>query len=94
MWALWASHDCADYELKLTVVLSKETESNNVGYYGAELDGSCQETLYFEGALACEFSIKYNEKFAMLFQGGFSPVYYTTEWVRDSPAFSFAASWW
>lgn len=94
MWALWASHDCADYDLKLTVVLTKETQANNVGYYGAELDAAgCQETIYFEGALACEFTVKYNQKFAMLFQGGFSPVYYTTEFVREV-AFSFASSWW
>ena len=94
MWALWAGQDCKDYDLKLTVVLTKETDQNNIGYYGAELDGdTCRETLYFKGAISCVFTVKSDSKFGMLFKGGFSPVYYTTEWVRDAD-YESALSWW
>ena len=31
-WTLWASHDCSDYTLLLTVVLSEEVMAKQLGW--------------------------------------------------------------
>lgn len=88
MWSLWASQDCSDYDLLLTVILSRETDQDLVGFFGVDIDKSdCREAALFEDSIACEITLKKDEKFGMLFQGGFTPVYYTTEWKTNEVFF-------
>ena len=95
LWALWASHDCSDFDLILTVVLNKATQDDFLGFVGADLSKKgCVDVYWFENTIACEFVLNSRgENFGILFEGGFTPVFYTTEWVRAS-AWIPAYSWW
>mmetsp|Transcript_7079 Transcript_7079/g.9862 ORF Transcript_7079/g.9862 Transcript_7079/m.9862 type:complete len:109 (-) Transcript_7079:132-458(-) len=85
MWALFASHDCEDYALMMTVVLSQEVLNKFIGFYGASLsDQGCSMASEFNGSMACEFELSEPSKgFAILFSGGFSPVFYLTDWQKE-----------
>ena len=81
-FALWAEHDCDDYDLLLTVVLDARTVENFVGYVGADMSQKgCVPVFWFEETVACEFDLKAGNPFAILFAGGFTPVFYTTKWI-------------
>ena len=55
LFALWANHDCKDYDLLLNVMLDAEAELNLVGFVGAGLSiKECVQADYLaEGILAC-----------------------------------------
>jgi len=96
MTAIWANQDCKDFDLLLTVMFDAVSEANLVGYVGAEIsDKGCVLADYWgEGVFACEYKLPARgEPLGILFQGGFRPIFYTTEWTVASswiPAFS----WW
>lgn len=80
--ALWASHNCADWDLYLTIVGDEEMEAHALAEVGANL--SLRRGCYnpFEGVIACEFLIPHGaeNKFGILFQGGFHAIWYEHEW--------------
>ena len=44
--------------------------------------------------MACEFELKTaNKGFAILLQGGFSPIFYTTEWQKETDYLD-VFNWW
>ena len=96
MFALWASQDCKDFDLLLTVMIDEQSEANLVGFAGANL--SDKECVIAEnwgaGVYACEYDLPANgQPLGILFKGGFRPIYYTTQWTLAQswvPAFS----WW
>ena len=69
IWALWANHDCKDFDLILTVTLDSETLNNLIGYTGADLtEKGCIYTQWFDDIIACEFKLIANsDNFAILF---------------------------
>ena len=95
LWALWASQDCSDYDLHLTVVLSSAQQDLNVMQYGAELsEKQCYELSAYSDAIACEFVLKAGGgNFGLLFNGEFDPVFYEQEWILVQ-TFAPAFSWW
>lgn len=94
--ALLANHDCVDSTLFLTIVLDRATKENFVGYVGASLSkASCQDVDIFEETIACEFEIPaYNANFGILFKGGFNPVFYYTDWVKNDSSWINTFNWW
>jgi len=87
MVALWADQDCKDFDLYLTVMLDEETQANNEGYVGADLTAKgCVIAEYMgEGIYACEYQlIAGGTPLGILFQGGFQPIYYTTQWTKTA----------
>jgi len=89
--ALWAAHDCDDWDLYLTIVADSDTSKAAIAYHGAapsERRG-CYETVWFDDVDACEFYIPHNgENFGVLFQGGFHPVWYEYEWVYNPSSYT------
>ena len=97
MTALWAAHDCKDFDLLLTVMLDAVSEANLVGFVGAELSAKeCVLADYWgEGVYACEYEILARaEPLGILFKGGFRPVFYSTEWTTATAAWTPAFNWW
>ena len=80
----------------MTIVLNTGIEKNLVGYLGAELsDQGCISVEYLaESVITCQYLLKARgNNFGILFQGGFTPIFYTVEWVR-SAAYVPSFSWW
>lgn len=45
--------------------------------------------------VACEFELKAGgDKFGILSQGGYMPIFYTTEWKTDKGNFNASYNWW
>lgn len=86
LWSFWAAHNCPDYSLILTVVLSEEVMGKIVGFYGAELSKTgCSRSEQFDYAVSCDFVLNTVDKgFGMLFAGSFSPVLYLSEWRKNN----------
>jgi len=81
VFAFWASHNCDNYSMLLTVVLGNEAMNKLTGYYGASLTGNgCTTATSFDNSVACEFKLEAKTNFGMLFMRGFTPVFYLTEW--------------
>lgn len=94
MWSIWASQNCKGYDLMLTLILSQEADFNMVGYIGVDEDDvTCRDTTFFDNTVSCEFRIDFEDKFGVLFTGGFMPVFYTTEFVKTKEPET-AYSWW
>ena len=79
----------------LTVVIEKKAQADLIGYTGAELSRKgCFESAQFDSVIICEFELLAGgANFAMLFKGGFTPIFYTLDWERTEawiPAFN----WW
>ena len=98
-FALWAAHDCDDYNLMLTVVIEKKAQANLITYVGAELsDEGCSESAQFDNLIICQFQLLAGgDNFAMLFKGGFTPIFYTLAWEETEVGFDdfdFNFNWW
>ena len=94
--ALWASHNCADWDLYLTVVVDKQTSENALTYAGADpsYGHGCYETSISEDAIFCEFYLPHGgDNFGILFQGGFHPIWYEFEWVHNPEYKSLFGDW-
>lgn len=81
--ALWAAHDCTDWDLYLTVVADDDTSDFAIHYTGAEpsLRRGCYDTVWFDDVGACEFYLPHGgDNFAILFGGGFHAIWYEYEW--------------
>ena len=81
--ALWAAHDCSDWDLYLTVVVDEESADLSVAWSGAEPSDrkGCYETSWFDDVYACEFYLPHGgDKFGLLFAGGFHAVWHELEW--------------
>ena len=96
MWALWAAQNCRDYDLLITVMLDEMAVNKMIGYVGADLtDKGCVRAPHYGDVQACEFNIKARTRnFGILFAGGFSPVFYVTEWQEDALSWQPAWDWW
>ena len=97
IWALWANHDCSDYDLLLNIVMDAEAELNLLGYLGANLSAKeCVTADYLaEGVTACQFELKAGgTNFAMLFKGGYHPIYFTEEWESNETWAAPTLGWW
>ena len=73
-----------------------ESEANLVGYVGAELStkGCVLADYWGEGVFACEYLLtSQGEPLGILFQGGYKPIFYTSEWIVADNWVS-AFSWW
>ena len=48
--AIWAAHDCSDWDLYLTLVADSATGDNAIAYTGAEpsLRRGCYDTIWFD----------------------------------------------
>ena len=84
VWAFWAAHNCEDYNLMLSVVFTEEAIDKFVGFYGAGLSSKgCTQTEAFADTVTCEFELdRANKGFSIMFAGGFTPVFYLTEWEQ------------
>jgi hypothetical protein len=94
--ALWAAHDCADWDLYLTVVADGKTGDNALAYTGAEPSErrGCYETVWFEDVGACEFYLPHGgDNFGMLFAGGFHAVWHEYEWEYNPGWESWFGDW-
>ena len=81
--AVWATQDCSDWDLYLTLVFEEDTLDMGLHYTGAEpsLRRGCYQTIWFDTAYACEFYLPHSgENFGLLFYGGFHPIWYEFEW--------------
>lgn len=81
--ALWAAHDCNDWDLYVTVVADSETAEYVLDYTGAEpsVRRGCYEVLLFDEVGACEFFLPHGgPNFGILFEGGFHPIWHEYEW--------------
>ena len=81
--ALWAAHDCEDWDLYLTVVVDETTSNNALAYVGAEPSyrRGCYETYWFDDVSACEFHLPHGgDNFGILFGGGFHAIWHEHEW--------------
>ena len=97
LFAFWANHDCSDYDLLLNVMFDAETELNLIGYVGASLSSKqCVNADYLgDRIVSCQFDLKANgSNFAILFKGGFHPIFYTVEWVSNTKSWLDTFSWW
>lgn len=97
MWAIWASQNCKDFDLTITLVFDERAINNLVGFVGDDngtTDNPCSNNYFFEDVVVCKYTIKaLSANFGLLFQGGFSPVFYETEWsVSDTFVPDF--NWW
>ena len=87
--ALWAAHDCNDWDLYVTVVAERSTAEMAIAVYGAEPSArrGCYETMWFDDVDACEFYLPHGgPNFGVLFQGGFHALWYEYEW-EYAPAY-------
>lgn len=94
--ALWAAHDCTDWDLYLTVVVEEETSDLALAYTGAEPSTrrGCYETYWFEGVYACEFYLPHGgDNFGLLFAGGFHAIWHEYEWEYNSGWESWFGDW-
>ena len=83
MYALFAAHDCLDYDLKLQVTLDERQINNYIGHYGADLsDKGCQRANFLNrGMVICEYKIlARGPNFGILISGGYSPIAYSFVW--------------
>jgi len=81
VFAFWAAHNCNNYSLLLTVVFSTQAMTRLAGYYGASMtQNGCSKAANFGDSYACEFELKTRTNFGLLFSGGFTPIFYLTEW--------------
>jgi len=81
--ALWAAHDCEDWDLYLTLVMERDDTEYALSYTGAEPSWrrGCYETMWFDDVDACEFYLPHGgDNFGILFTGGFHAVWYEYEW--------------
>lgn len=85
LWALWADHDCKDYNLLLTLVMDQEVVDKVLGWVGVKgSKAKCSQAFIYDGALACEFTLKpSSHNFCVLLSGGFSPIFTMTEWIKN-----------
>lgn len=83
LWSLWADHNCKDYNLLLTLVMDQEVVDKVLGWVGVKgSKASCSQAYIYDGALACEFELAPgSHNFGVLLSGGFSPIFYMTEWI-------------
>ena len=96
MTALWATQNCKDFDMLLTVMFDDATFEHMVGYVGADLsEKGCLVADYWgKDVYACEYVLHARgDPLGILFKGGFRPVFYTHEWTVTEkwvPAFN----WW
>jgi len=84
IWAIWANHDCANWEILLTFVMTREATSDVIAQAGVEYSElGCQRLEADDTELdQCQFRMKVNgDNFALLFKDGFTPIWYDIEWV-------------
>ena len=71
MWAIWANHDCSNWEVMLTLVMTRETTGDVIATAGFDQSNMDCERLGEDGESAldqCEYKMKVNsENFALLF---------------------------
>ena len=85
LWAIWANHDCLDWEVRLKMVMDQETSENVIATTGLKLlDGqecSRMESTNGRQYVSCNFLIEPRaDNFSILFKGGFSLIWYDFEW--------------
>ena len=85
MYALFAAHDCLEYDLILQVTLDAAQVNNYIGHYGADFtENLCQRANYLnQGIVICEYELlAQGHNFGILFSGGYSPIAYTLKWIK------------
>ena len=82
--AIFAAHDCSDWDLYLTLAFDGDSDARAFMYTGAEPSErrGCYQTAWqgYDGG-ACEFFLPHGgDNFGLLFGGGFHPVWHEHEW--------------
>ena len=93
--AIFAAHDCSDWDLYLTLAGDEHTGDHALSYIGAEPSErrGCYDT-WQEDIGACEFYLPHGgNNFGILFGGGFQPVWHEHEWEYSPQWNSWFGGW-
>ena len=96
LWAIWANHDCLNWEVLLTFAMDRETTENVIASTGVSDLLTSLATAGSSGEEGCELITTDQgtqidkcvlrmrvgaENFALLIKGGFQPIWYDFKWV-------------
>ena len=82
--ALWAAHDCSDWDLYLTFAFDGDTIKHTLTFTGAEPSDRRECGGVPGGIGACEFYLPHGgDNFGILFTGGFHAIWHEHEWVYN-----------
>lgn len=83
LMAVWAGHDCSNWDLYITMIFPREQTEKLITYVGTELSErrGCYTTTWIVEMDACEFYLPANNRdLTLLFKGGYHPIWYEHEW--------------
>lgn len=86
MYALFAAHDCVEYDLILQVTFDEAQVNNYIGHFGADFtEKECSRANYLnKGVVICEYKLlARGPNFGILLSGGYSPIAYSFKWAQS-----------